>query len=290
MHGSTPGTGLAATIAALWLALALPTGASAKDVVTNETLHYVTDTVQIAPDSTGGGLVSACPKGTYPISGGFQTNVDPSQDEFAITTSAPTDALDGWFVAYRSDVAFTRNFTVRAVCAQELPKLFEKSKEIRSHEREGISVNCPRRRHVYGGGAVGDPDVSLASSFPIDSDDRGKKPDDGWKVSMDNDQPSGKAEIFVIAACGKAEIDYNGFTVPLDPSVVSNPGIGCDASLAAIAGGQKIGGRWGQTTVYQSIVSNPTDFNAYEVTAENTSAHQLPITTYAICGDPGAFG
>ncbi len=65
------------------------------------------------------------------------------------------------------------------------------------------SVECPKRKSVAGGG----PDVSgapsathLVKSQPLDSGDKGKIPDDGWKVTVSNPTLT-EIDVVAYAAC-----------------------------------------------------------------------------------------
>lgn len=298
MEGWRPGIGCWATIAALLVVLALPASAGAgEDVVTNGTLRYVTETTQIpdTPTPHAEGLGVACPDGTRPISGGFETTVDPSQDAFDITTSQAAEFIldaHGWVVDYFAHVASTRNFTVRAVCAEEVPKAFLNDKRVDAQRRGTISVKCSPRRHVYGGGGgfglLSNSHASLASSFPIDSGDRNNKPDDGWKVSVDN-FASSRRQIYAIAYCGKTMPDYYDSRETVPPAGGMTTGQGC-GKLAAIGGGHRISGGFDEGFLTQSIVSNPTTFDVFDASMTNDASHDLTFTAYSICGDPGDFG
>jgi hypothetical protein len=55
-----------------------------------------------------------------------------------------------------------------------------------------VSAKCPGKQRVLGGGETNDLSafddrVALTETFPFDGGDRGRKPDDGWTVSVDLD-------------------------------------------------------------------------------------------------------
>jgi hypothetical protein len=272
-------------ILVLAAAMVLPASAAASDVVTNGTLSYSTQTAEMPTTSNSSLEGVGCPGGgrpgdPYPISSGFETDFDPGQDTIHIAFSGPfgVSGITAWGWAYNFDVASTRHITFRTVCAEEQPRYVQVLSKSGGAGGGTAFVKCPRKRHVYGGGGE-----SLGSSFPFDSNDRGKKPDDGWAV-----RDVGHATPAMVAVCGKTMPDYNHHTVTVTPASGTTSTQGCGDTPVAIGGGYRIGGGGGFLT--QSIVSNPDTFNEFSATVENDTPQDLKFTVYSICGDPSEFG
>ena len=64
-----------------------------------------------------------------------------------------------------------------------------------------IKVKCPNSKHLVGGG-VDAGQRFIQSTYPFDSKDKGKKPDDGWKATTSGLQT---ATVEVTAACSPVE-------------------------------------------------------------------------------------
>ncbi len=157
-----------------------------------------------------------------------------------------------------------------------------------------MSVKCPPGRHVYGGGGgvpVSPGSNRLVSSFPIDSDARNKTPDDGWRISVDADNPV--VTLLVTAACGKTMPTYVESTADVTPFSTATLNVGCGVppfAQQAIGGGQRIGGGFFEVFLGASIVANPYDFTVYQAAMTNQASQDVRFTAYAICGDPSDFG
>ena len=57
-----------------------------------------------------------------------------------------------------------------------------------------LKAPCPRKTHVLSGGALNSAsfnDAHLIHSYPYDSSDRGRWPDDGWKVLLNGNFVTG---------------------------------------------------------------------------------------------------
>ncbi len=93
---------------------------------------------------------------------------------------------------------------ITTLCQKREPKYRSKSKNLSAAELTSIKVRCKKREHVTGGGVSitgGTLDAHVISSYPIDSSDKGRVPDDGWKVvaSSDNAVPK-KFTAYAICA------------------------------------------------------------------------------------------
>jgi hypothetical protein len=100
-----------------------------------------------------------------------------------------------------------RNLVGYAICS-ELSKNRTELYRLRADRPLGasfVSLTCPGRKwHVTGGGASitgGTLDAHIVSLYPFDGSDKGRVPDDGWKVvtSSDNVVPK-KFTAYAICA------------------------------------------------------------------------------------------
>jgi hypothetical protein len=70
--------------------------------------------------------------------------------------------------------------------------------------QQGVRLKCPRGTRVIGGGGGGDStdptEQFLNYSGPFDSRDRGRVPEDGWIVFVNNDNTEGEV-VIVEAIC-----------------------------------------------------------------------------------------
>jgi hypothetical protein len=80
-----------------------------------------------------------------------------------------------------------RDFTAHAICLPQgtrKVRYVSKVDQLEPDEAAPITVKCPKRFNVSGGGFEGAGDI--LTSAPFDSRDRGKAPDDGWRLRVLN--------------------------------------------------------------------------------------------------------
>lgn len=123
-------------------------------------------------------------------------------------------------------------------------KYVTKSFELPPGRAKTYRVACPERHHVLGGGhynSGGYGDVIGAHSYPYDSGDAGRKPDDGWAAQLRGFTKPYPAEIYAICAKLLPEYESSIDTVPTgsgsaDPAT----GLKCDnTSLDVLSGGTR---------------------------------------------------
>lgn len=81
---------------------------------------------------------------------------------------------------------------------------------VTGNTQDGVDALYPEDRHVTGGGAFssGDYDeTTIKDSYPIDGLDDDTKPDDGWRVTMDNNT-AGFRSVTSLAICAKSQPRY----------------------------------------------------------------------------------
>ena len=151
-----------------------------------------------------------------------------------------------------------------------------------------LKVRCPNTKHLVGGG-VDAGQRFIQSTHPFDSKDKGKKPDDGWKVTTSGLQT---ATVEVTAACSKVEPKYSKETVTLSPSVSSAviPRCKADTNLASV--GARLSGpiQYGSLNSMRprdddDAGSVPGDEVLVNMGNDGSNPDSEKLTGYAICID-----
>ncbi len=91
------------------------------------------------------------------------------------------------------------NYTTFAICSTDNLKQVVKS-DVVFEGNKTIKVACPKNRRVVGGGFGRFPADTIASQ-PYDSKDKGKAPDDGWKMTIHSG--TGAQAMYAWASCLK---------------------------------------------------------------------------------------
>ena len=156
-----------------------------------------------AGDPIGG--VALCPPGTRVAGGGFHGN--DSDDD--VLLSAPADTVadtdtkpdDGWSAEVIAD-SIADSVTVTAVCSKRLKLKYEQA-DLTAPSGVEETASCPENRAVTGGGhsLPGGAGATIHSSNPVDSNDSGDVPSNGWHAQARVD--SGSRTLLVYAVCAK---------------------------------------------------------------------------------------
>ena len=124
------------------------------------------------------------------------------------------------------------NLTAYVMCTSAKVKYVEASKPHLAVATGKIKVKCPNSKHVVGGG-VDAGQRFIESTYPFDSKDKGKKPDDGWKATTSGLQAATvEADRRLLA--GRAQVHEGN--EDLSPSVTSAVVPNCkgDTNLASV--------------------------------------------------------
>jgi hypothetical protein len=142
-------------------------------------------------------------------------------------------------------------------------------------------VRCPTQTHAYGGGARADAGSQfIVASFPIDSSDPGSKPDDGWKVRVDNLATSDTARVAVV--CGKQEPKYKRAAMQVEGDDRDADDVDCPEGRRVTGGGVDF-----TPAFLQGRIAGTTPVgNGWHVVLDNLEA-QSPATIFAVCGKGG---
>lgn len=162
-----------------------------------------------AGPTTGSSNVS-CPSGLSATGGGVETIGDPLN--WALNSTLPgddgsdADAFpdDQWrgYVLYGG--ATPSDFLIEIICTEDLPSYERKDTPLPTGSNAKATAKCPAGQHITGGGIVISGSVSegfVVSSYPIDGKDKGKAPDDGWRVSGFNNNGAPPKTLTAWAIC-----------------------------------------------------------------------------------------
>ena len=180
------------------------------------------------------------------------------------------------------------NLTAFTMCTTAKVKYVEASKQHLAVSTGKIKVKCPTSKHVVGGG-VDTGQRFIQSTYPFDSKDKGKKPDDGWKATTSGLQA---ATVEATAACSPVEPKYTKETKTLPPSVSSGIVSNCkgDTNLASV--GARLTGpiQYGSLNAMRprddgDAGSVPGDEVLVNMSNDGSNPDQEKLTGYAICID-----
>lgn len=150
-------------------------------------------------------------------------------------------------------------------------------------------VGCGGRYHAVGGGGLIAPSESwISSSYPIDGGDRGKTPDDGWKVRVFD--PVGGVGGFVIEVICMRGADLR-YVKRKAGGVADGESAGPRARCGTrhvVGGGLRIGGasdlgRAASSYPFDGADAKQVPDDGWKAIGYNASGPSTPVTTYAIC-------
>ena len=148
-----------------------------------------------------------------------------------------------------------------------------------------LKASCPSKTHVLSGGAftaAAFNDAHLIHSYPFDSGDRKRKPDDGWKVLMNGRFDTG-TDATVYAICQKAMPAYEVSDHVATADEQTHADVPCPEGLSVTGGGTR-----GDLNVPE-VSSLPADGspNEWESWVDNWDSDSVNHTlkAFAICAD-----
>jgi len=138
---------------------------------------------------------------------------------------------------------------------------------------------CPGRTQVLGGGHYnvgGYGDVIGAHSYPYDSADKGKAPDDGWAAQLRGFGEKFKAKVYAICSGLKPEYVTDEISFPADPAP-NGVNLLCEGPAAEpISGGSR-----GPFSVRE--VESRLFMDTWQVAVVNDADDGKTIKVFAIC-------
>ena len=174
------------------------------------------------------------------------------------------------------------------VCAASLQALTYPSGEKPSPKRSRTvaKVECGgARRVISGGGLASGPFRSqrLVSSAPFDSGDAGKKPDDGWRVAVDNlKRKRRKVEAYAICAHVPG-VSYVIDAFGAKKRARDHVSLNCPAGEFALGGGVTHDIPYRKATLVASRYAAYPDFDGWFAEVDNLSRKRASGKVFAIC-------
>ncbi len=235
-----------------------------------------------------------CPENTH-ISGGTFVVFDPeSTDVYTWNSSIPVDAGDsdnrpddGWR-AKGSDIPGRAGVAATAMCTHE--NLRYRSKELPTELGfSDVRIGCGDDWHVTGGGISVPAGNNPTSSYPYDSGDPGKRPDDGWAAGLYIDDQDVEADLY--AVCTRDSLEYHRAREPLDPGQGSALNADCSAKGHLLGAGARLVATPETTMITRTAAVDdagepgqaPDDGASAFGIRSGGSSGEGQLTTFAIC-------
>jgi len=219
-------------------------------------LTYMFASSPTAPAQSSRGGSASCTSGTKVVGGGAE--IGGAVAESHLTSTEPEYRhLEGgspyWGAGIWNDSGPTKSVDVIAVCRKRKPVYRSNTAKVRVGHARTVAARCPDGTHVSAGGgyATGTPGASatpegsyLNSSFPFDSRDAGRVPDDGWKVRIYNISDAPRIRINVSAVCVTQRPRYvTADPVAMPPAYeLLSTAAACPDSRHISAGGLRLAG------------------------------------------------
>jgi len=221
-------------MAGLTLALGVPAPAHAEDDLGSS--HGVNYLLESGDDLVPVDL--ACADGSHPTGGGFLQPSIVGEPFWSFPLG------DSWRVFMHVPAAGAQTVNAYVMCKKGNLRHREKDLEIAAGKTKLAKVGCPGATHATGGGGAMEAsggDGWINSSYPYDDGDRGRKPDDGWKIRIYN-QDGDSHPMEVHAICQKRLPRYVQDSLMLSPSTSSASIPECRSSDPVIGAGIRMSG------------------------------------------------
>lgn len=117
----------------------------------------------------------------------------------------------------------------------------EKTQTLRAGERKALAAPCPGGTRVLSGGGYNTGVLDSAvmrHSYPLDTGDRGRKPDEGWRVLWTT---KSRVDITTHAICADMNVEYDQVRRTLDAGATLDGGHFCDDKDRYAVGGGSTG-------------------------------------------------
>lgn len=148
-----------------------------------------------------------------------------------------------------------------------------------------FKATCPDGTHVYGGGFFnnqGFGTADLLHSYPYDSGDRRRKPDDGWKTQLLVRAPPVTGSVH--AVCAKPMPEYEKVTLALERGPSSHAlEPTCDAGLNVLSGGSQ--GSRNVPEVESWPAGSVDNRDRWHLTVDNFDGGDSIFTARAVCAE-----
>jgi hypothetical protein len=181
---------------------------------------------------------------------------------------------------------------VWAVCAAGKTVYRSHDVKLRVNHSATAKARCPTGTYVAGGGnyiSGSTEDATMQVTRPFDAGDRGKKPDDGWRVKAFNLRGT-RTELTAYAMCRKERPKYLGGFGSFSPPAGGGGGATCNEVNRSVAGpGAELKGEPSlvRLTAYYpedntiEAGDEPDDYVIHE--GENATTGQVKDGSFAAC-------
>lgn len=275
-------------------ALFAPASLADTDLGTVGGIDYVADQTASIP-SPGSGMAQAqCPAGSKLLGGGVR---NPGFGATSHINGAGPTKLEGpaggflGFV-YNNDGS-AHVATVHAVCDVGGKSKFRKKvgETTSAPDSLALKVSCKKDEHVSGGGVfiTGPTDEAfINSSYPIDSHDKGKSPDDGWRVRVHDTAGAGKT-VNAYAICTHRSWRYPQTEDTIDPGDEFGLLVACKPNAHLVSAGIRFTGDPGEAVVrtidpFDSLDDDMAPDDGADINVANSPAGTTKDTTrWAVC-------
>lgn len=278
-----------AAVAAASLGVAPAALAGDTDEGTIGPINY-RSTSATASSSGGGGTPGIeCSPGSRPVGGGVRISGD--WGDSLINGSQPgTQSAFGlrrWAIGWLT-FSGGKTYGTSAACMDVERKLVIDGGLIDGESTKVVKAKCPAGTHVSGGGGTGAG--HLNSSYPYDSGDPGRKPDDGWKARIH--YPGPEDDFFTVRAFALC-VEFNPRYLESDPVSISGGAVSaelhCHPDHHIVGGGLKLGGDASDAGLLRATLEDaPSDPDAVPddrllATAGEAGGPVRPMRMFAIC-------
>src|SRR5262245_9423102 len=144
-----------------------------------------------------------------------------------------------------------------------------------------VKAMCPRGTHVTGGGVSDGADfgqLTIVHTYPVDGPDRGKAPDDGWAVllqNLDDGSHAGKVQ----AICTEHAVRYSTQSFQVGAGAQTEFDVSCPQDTFVLGGGTR-----GPRQVLENSLF-PVDNVGWGAYLENHSGVEKTFKETAVCSE-----
>ena len=258
----------------LLVACASAAGASLAhaDVETHGGYKYVTKSKTVQADDSAA-MIVPCPKGTFPLAGGYRTTGEFDQtfgfDAPAATSRPRNPPDDGW-----GSLAFNLGDTSmtligEAVCSKERPAYRTDDFRVPANSQRGLDPECKNNELAT--------DLAVAELVPVNSSFLTSE--GAFTTYVDNTSDSEEV-IDVLVVC----IDRRNFQLATSPSDIGSGRFHdeavCSGNRFAVSGGQSNTGSFEE--IQHAGGATTQNGAAFESTVDNHAGIET-VTTQALC-------
>jgi hypothetical protein len=159
-------------------------------------------------------------------------------------------------------------------------------KRSRKRGRTTVKVSCPGGKHVLGGGGLASgPFLSqrMVATAPFDSGDRGAKPDDGWRFTVDN-LSNRMRKITAHAICAQVGgLTYVSKRFKAAKRKRKHAEASCPNGEFVIGGGLTHHGKVGKVSIVETYFDAEITHNHWYAEVDNLSRKRFKGRIHAIC-------